>query len=132
MIPVNARPRAREPASGRQNLVGPQRRRAHRHPASPLREPDILGPNESEPGVTGTRLPGLAPPFDRLWRQGDVFVSVNQITVRKVGPACYADPGGLDDTLRRRTSVRDSQATRGEILPVVSQVHAESLGQAAR
>src|SRR5215212_2694104 len=108
MAPVHAPPRIREPAGLPQHPVG-ERRRARLHPASPLRVPEALGPNAPVPGVTG--LPVLAPPRDSLRWYGDVFVAVNQVTPRKVGPACYADPSGLDDTLRRRTSVRDSQAT---------------------
>src|SRR5215210_4677856 len=128
MPPVDAPLRVREPAGLPQNPVG-ERRRAPLHPASPLRVPEALGPNAPPPGVTG--LPVLAPPRDSLRWYGDVFVAVDQVTPWKVGPACYADPGSLDDALRRRTSVRDNQATCGEILPVVSQVHAEGLGQAA-
>ena len=102
---------AQEAAGRRQNPVGPQRRRALQHPVSPLREPDILGPDAPELSVTGPHLPVLAPPRDSLRWHGDVFVAVDQVTPRKVGPACNTDPGGLDDALRRSTSVRDNQAT---------------------
>jgi membrane peptidoglycan carboxypeptidase len=75
------------------------------------REPECPGPSAPEPPVTAPHLPALAQPQDRLRWHGDVFVTVDQITPRKVGPACYAEPGGLDDTLGRRASVRDGQAT---------------------
>src|SRR5918999_5513196 len=107
MLSVNAPPRVREPAGVPQNPVG-ERRRAPRHPASPQ---DILGPNEPVPGVTRLHLPVLAPPRDSPRWDGDVFISVDEVTPRKVGPACYVDPGGLHDALRRRDSVRDNQAT---------------------
>ena len=73
----------------------------------------------------------LAPPPDSLRWHGDVSVAIDQITPRQFGPPCYADPSGRDYALGRRSSVRDSQATGGEVLPIVSQVDAEGLGQAA-
>src|ERR671922_252039 len=118
MPPVGVSPRVREPAGLSQNPFG-EWRRAPRHPASPHREPEGPWPSAPEPPVTPSHLPALAPPQDSLRWRGDVFITVDQITPRKVCPACYADPGGLDDTLGQRASVRDSQATRGEILPVV-------------
>src|ERR671920_143093 len=107
MLTVSAPLRVRKPACGAQNPVG-ERRRAPRHPAS---SQDILVPNEPEPGVTRLHLPVLAPPRDSLRWDGDVFIFVDEVTPRQVGPACYADPGGLHDALRRRYSVRDIQAT---------------------
>src|SRR5215207_7592751 len=131
MPPVDVPLRVREPPGLSQNPVG-ELRRAPRHPASPYREPEGPGPSAPELPVTASHLPALAPPQDSLRWHRDVFVTVDQITPRKVCPACYADPGGLDDALGQRASVRDSQATRGEILPVVRQTDSECLGQAAR
>src|SRR5687768_10287534 len=102
--------RVRTPAGLSQNPVG-ERRRAPRHPASPRREPKSPGPSAPEPPATAPQLPALAPPLDSFRWHGDVFVSVDEVTPRKIGPACYADPGGLDETLGRRAFVRDSQAT---------------------
>src|SRR5215211_3850833 len=109
MPSIDAPLRVREPAGLPENPVG--ERRAPRHPASPQREPESPGPSAPEPPVTAPHLPALAPPLDRFRWHGDVFVAVDQITPRKVCPACYADPGGLDDALRGRASVRDSQAS---------------------
>src|SRR5215203_3373143 len=98
MPPVDVPLRVREHASLSQNPVG-ERRRAPRHPASPHREPESPWPSAPEPPVTASHLPALAQPRDSLRWHGDVFVTVDQITPWKVCPACYADPGGLDDTL---------------------------------
>src|ERR687896_660683 len=107
MTPVDAPLRVRELAGLPQNPVG-ERRRALLHPASLLRVPEALGPHAPGPRVTGLLV--LAPPQGSLRWYGDVFVAVDEVTPRKVGSACYADPGGLDDALGR-TSVRDRQGT---------------------
>src|SRR5215210_3137370 len=110
MLSINAPPRVRTPAGLPQNPVG-KRRRAPLHPASPHREPEIRGRSAPEPPATAPHLPALAPPRDSFRWHRNVFVAVDEVTPRKIGPACYADPGSLDETLGRRAFVRDSQAT---------------------
>src|SRR5215218_9203347 len=111
MPPVDALLRVREPASLPQNPAGEWRRQAPLHQASPRREPESHASSAPEPPVTAPHLPALAPSQDSFRGHGDVFVAVYEVTPRKVGPASYADPGGLDDTFGRRAFVRDSQAT---------------------
>src|SRR5215210_2842777 len=111
MPPVDVPLRVRGPAGPSQNPVGERRRRAPRHPASPHREPESPGPSAPEPSATAPHLPALAPPRDSFRWHGDVIIAVDEVTPRKIGPACNADPGGLDKTLGRHAFVRDSQAT---------------------
>src|SRR5918997_99168 len=120
MPPVDAPLRVREPERLPQNLVG-ELRLAPRHPASPRRDPESPGPGTLVRPATAPHLPALAPTRDSFRWHGDVFVAIYEVTPRKVGAACYADPGGLDDVFGRRVTVRDSQVSRSEILPVVRQ-----------
>src|SRR5215218_2743161 len=93
----------------------------------------MIGPARV-PSTVGTLQPprALQPaPFDSLWQHGDVLVSQDEVAPRQLRTACDPYAGGRHD-LAGGLAPGDSEISAGQVVAILRQINAQSLGEPAR